>query len=363
MERIAVLGAGNGGQALAGHLGMKGFDVTLFQLPAFEETIAPIRESGSVTLTGFIQGTGPVRATADMAEALAGARVAYVVVPAFGQLPMMMEAAPFLETGTKVLFIPGNFASLVSSTWMKRAGLEKQVLLAETDTLPYACRLEEPGRVHVWGMKQRLAASAFPGSRTPELLEAIAPSFPIEVVPAESVLQIALSNMNMVVQCRTLLLNVGRVEATGGACRFDTDGVTPTIGKLMEILDGERRQVGKAYGLELASAVEWVKAAYALEGNSLYELLSKNPAYAGHGNDAPKAVRHRYATEDVPNLLVPLEALALSAGVAVPLTTCLVTLWNMALDEDFRASGRGLEGMGLANLAPEEVQAVRKGGF
>ena len=106
-------------------------------------------------------------------------------------------------------------------------------------------------------MLQRLAASAFPGSRTPELLEAIAPSFPIEVVPAESVLQIALSNMNMVVHCLTLLLNVGRVEATGGAFRFYTDGVTPTIGKLMEILDGERRQVGKAYGLELASAVEW----------------------------------------------------------------------------------------------------------
>jgi opine dehydrogenase len=215
----------------------------------------------------------------------------------------------------------------------------------------------------VWGLKQRLAAAAFPGSRTGELLEAIAPSFPIEVIPAESVLQIALSNMNMVVHCLTLLLNVGRVEASGGAFRFYTDGVTPTTGKLMESLDAERRQVGKAYGLELASAVEWVKAAYALEGDSLYELLSKNPAYAGHGNDAPKEVRHRYVTEDVPNLLVPLEDLARSAGIEVPVTTSLITLWNLALDEDFRSSGRRLESMGLAKLAPKEVQAVLKGGF
>lgn len=120
MERIAVLGAGNGGQAMAGHLGMRGFDVTLSQAPAFEESIAPIRKTGSITLTGFLQETGPVRATTDMGEALEGTGIANVVVPAFGQLPMMTEAAPYLEPGTKVVFIPGNFASLVSSTWMKR---------------------------------------------------------------------------------------------------------------------------------------------------------------------------------------------------------------------------------------------------
>ncbi len=363
MERIAVLGAGNGGQAMAGHLGMRGFDVTLFQLPAFEESIAPIRTTGVITLTGHLQGEGSVRATTDMREALEGTGIVYVVVPAFGQLPMMTEAAPYLEPGTKVVFIPGNFASLVSSNWMKRAGLEKGALLAETDTLPYACRLDEPGRVHVWGMKNRLAAAALPGNRTGELLEAIGPSFPIRVVPAGSVLEIGLSNMNMVVHCLTLLLNVGRVEATGGAFRFYTDGVTPTIGKLMEALDRERLGVAKAYGLELPSAMEWIRGSYGVEGENLYELMSRNPAYAGHGNDAPKAVRHRYVTEDVPNLLVPLEALGRAAGLETPIASSLVTLWNTALDENFRASGRDLESMGLAGLAPKEIRTVLEGGF
>ena len=44
MKRIAVLGGGNGAQALAGHLASKGFPVTLFEHPEFRKSIRHLED-------------------------------------------------------------------------------------------------------------------------------------------------------------------------------------------------------------------------------------------------------------------------------------------------------------------------------
>ncbi len=48
IKKIAVLGAGNGGQAAAADLTLRGFKISLFEMPQFEQNLKPILERGGI---------------------------------------------------------------------------------------------------------------------------------------------------------------------------------------------------------------------------------------------------------------------------------------------------------------------------
>lgn len=361
MAKLAVLGAGNGGQALSGHLALLGHEVALYEHPDFADKLAPITEAGGVTLAGTIEGFGKLRcATSDANEAIHGAEILFMVVPSFGQMPILKELLPFLGENMKILFIPGNFGTLEAAKSLRDLGLE--ISLSETDTLPYACRATAPGKVNIWGTKQAVSFASFPGNKTASDLSCIQSIFPFKLNPLSNVLEAGLMNMNMVIHCAGVLLNIGRIEATQGNFRFYTDGVTPSVGKLQELIDSERLAVGKALGLSLTDAKEWVRKAYAVQGESLFELLSKNPAYGNHGPDAPKSITHRYVTEDAPNLLVPLLALAKACNLQAPITESVLSILSALVNEDFMGKGRNLARLNLDGKSQDQIRSyVTKG--
>ena len=51
-KNIAVIGAGNGGFAMAGDLTLAGYGINLFELPEFEHNILPVKDSGGIEITG-----------------------------------------------------------------------------------------------------------------------------------------------------------------------------------------------------------------------------------------------------------------------------------------------------------------------
>ena len=52
-HKIAVLGAGNGGQALAGHLAMRGHDVSLYDID--REKIRTLQSRRQITILGKLE--------------------------------------------------------------------------------------------------------------------------------------------------------------------------------------------------------------------------------------------------------------------------------------------------------------------
>jgi opine dehydrogenase len=54
---IALLGAGHGGLATAGHLGLKGHAVRLFSFHNHE--LVPVREAAGIRLEGAVKGMQP----------------------------------------------------------------------------------------------------------------------------------------------------------------------------------------------------------------------------------------------------------------------------------------------------------------
>jgi opine dehydrogenase len=79
--KICVIGAGNGGQALAGYLALKGYDVSLYNRS--EKRIAPILKTRKIKLEGEVNATTQISfATTDISEAIKGRKLLIVVVPA-----------------------------------------------------------------------------------------------------------------------------------------------------------------------------------------------------------------------------------------------------------------------------------------
>jgi opine dehydrogenase len=112
---IAVLGGGQAAFAHAADLSIRGFKVSLFELPEMADTIAEVKTNGGIELkadpsTGLRGGFGKVdTVTSDAGEALDGADVAFVVVPAFAQEAFAAEIAPHVKKEQIVVLSPGSF--------------------------------------------------------------------------------------------------------------------------------------------------------------------------------------------------------------------------------------------------------------
>ena len=78
---------------------------------------------------------------------------------------------------------------------------------------------------------------------------------------------------------------------------------------------------------------------------------------------SPPSLDHRYIKEDVGYGLVPMAEIGKLLGIETPVMDALITLASVALGIDFRVEGLTLEKMGLAGVAPADLQRILTDGF
>ena len=86
MNKIAVLGAGHGGHAMAADLSLRGNQVTLYERPSFAHNIQKVLRTGTIKVTGSLPLTGTANlelVTTDIKEALKDAEFIFLPVPSF----------------------------------------------------------------------------------------------------------------------------------------------------------------------------------------------------------------------------------------------------------------------------------------
>ncbi len=349
--RVSVLGAGNGGCATVAHLGLRGIRATLCDLPAFASVLAPIEQAGAIRLSGVLGDTtvpAPLLTT-DVGAAVRDADVLVVAVPAFAQEPFAREVAPYVTRGQVIALTPGaTGGALAFSAALRAAGAADDVVVAETLSLPYACRKAAPDHVHVAGIKRNLPVAAFPARETPRAMAALEPIFPGMLTPAAHVLETSLNNPNAMAHPVPLLLNAGWVETTGGDFRFYADGISPSVARAIEALDADRLAVVDALGLPAVEAIEWDRRLYGLTGATVYEL--NQLSWVHRDIRAPDSLRTRYLTEDIPYGLVPIASIGRELGVPTPVIDLFVDLACTLLGEDLRMSARTATTLGLDGL-------------
>ena len=350
-QNFAILGGGNGGQVIAAYLKLCGKHVTFYD--RFAPVLEPIRARGGIQLEG-VSKTGFARLdliTDDVPQAVAGAEVIFVVLPAFAHAYVAEQLAGCLTDGQTVIVCPGSTGGALEfrAIW-DRAGVTAKVRLCETNSLFYSARAKDAVAT-INGVKDVLSVAALPASDTQAIIDDLADVYP-QLIPAKNVLETSLNNMNAVVHPVPVLLNAGRIES-GVPFRHYVDGVTPAVGDLVEQLDRERVAVGEAYGLDVLSFRKSYEVYYHVTGDRLSDLCQKSTAHVGIM--APAALDSRLITEDVPMGLVPMSALGKAAGVPTPIIDSVITLAGALVGRDFWSTGRTLESLGIAGLTKEEL--------
>lgn len=349
--KISVIGAGNGGQAIAGYLGAKGFYVTLYDRNI--ERIENLRKLGGIKLQGKIQVFGKVNVfTTEIDKAIIDSDVVMITTTANAHQEIAVKIAPYIKEGQIIILNPGRTCgALVFNQTFKKIGCNKRYYLAEAQTLVYACRIIENGLVNIIGVKDEVLLSALPSSDTDHVIEVIHPLFPC-FVKTDNVLRTSFENIGAMFHPCVCLFNAATIERQNEFW-FYRD-MTDQVARFIEKFDAERIAVGKAYGVNLLNVTEWIKFAYNdTKGTTLCERMKNNPAY--YNIKAPGTIFTRQLTEDIPTGVLPIIELGRAACVPTPLLESMLHIIEGLLEMDFHTNGRSLKNLGLDGMSKEEI--------
>jgi opine dehydrogenase len=352
--RFTVIGAGHGGKAMAADLAVRGFAVNLYNRTPERVNEIALRREIEVEYEDGTRSLGRLAVvTSKMAEALEGADVIMVVLPASGHRDVAYLCAPHLRDGQIVVLNPGRTGgALEFRRILNHQGCSADAIVAEAGTFVFASRSTGPTQARIFRRKNAVPLAALPAIRTGHVLEAVCEAYP-QFIPAPNVLHTSLDNMGAVFHPALTLLNAGWIERTKGDFQFYIEGVTRSTARMLEVLDRERITVAAALAVNARPALRWLKDAYSAEGETLYEAIQANPGY--QGIKAPRSLRHRYIFEDVPFSLVPLVSLGKQFGVSIWATDAMVRLACVVHGTNYYERGRIVEDMGLKGLRVNEV--------
>ena len=349
--KIAVIGAGNGGQAIAGYVALKGYEVSLFDRN--NAKINELQLKGSIELRGQINGVGYIsHFTSNIGEAIADADLVMVTTVANAHAEVAKSMAPYIKEGQIIILNPGRTCgALVFRQALINAGCKRRYYLGEAQTLVYACRIIENGIVNLIGIKDDVLLAALPASDTDHIIEKINQLYPC-FIKTDNVLRTGLENIGAIFHPCVCLFNAATIERQN-EFYFYRD-MTDQVATFIEKFDAERLAVGKAYGIELLGVREWIKFAYNdTEGDTLCERMKNNPAY--YDIKGPGSIFTRQLTEDIPTGVLPIMELGKAAGVSTPLFQSMISVIENLLDIDFHTDGRSLKNLGLEGMNKEEI--------
>jgi opine dehydrogenase len=360
-ETISIIGAGNGGCAAAADLTLNGWEVTLYNRTAAR--LQPLRVRGGIRLKDpEDRGVVGIHAmTSRIDEALASSNRVAVMVPtsALGHYGEAM--APYVTHQHRILLAPGHtggaihFRRALSSQtgeWPARVG--------EAHTLPYICRMTGAAEVTVWKRSDRLLFAGLPALDTKDLLDTFSGAF-TALTPVSSVLETSLSNFNAVMHPAGMVLNAGWIEHTSGEFRYYSEGTTPSVARVVEATDNERRAIGRSLGIELEPFIDaFYSSGYTTEeawtSRDMYRAIKESPP--NREIKAPESLEHRYVHEDIGFGLVPMMAMAVAANVDAATIAALIRLASVATGMDFATHGLSAEKLGIAGLSGDQLQSL-----
>lgn len=354
--KVAVIGAGNGGQSFASYFTHKGCEVSLYNRNP--KVLYEIEENGGIDLIGYYNFKEKINElTSNIAQAVNGANLIMVATPANAQSDIAEQIAPFLKDGQIILLNPGRtLGTYFFKEVLERNGLKADVIIAEADTLIYTCRLVKNGLCRVFSLKKELHVAAHNPEHTQQVCDLLSNFYDV-IIPADSVLDTGLSNLGIIFHPVPVILNIARIEEQVTFSHYQ-QGISPTVASFLEKIDGERVAIAQALGVKVDTAIKWLNRIYRTEGNTLYEALQNNAAYTEVL--APTTIHTRYIYEDIQTGLVPLSILSRELGIDNSAMDCIVKLASMLYNYDFYRNGRNESIINFKKIINDRKAAITK---
>ncbi len=358
-RRIAILGAGNGGQAFAAYFKSHGHEVKLYDV--VQKTVNIINEKGFIELTGSVEiKIDFTQASTDMGEVVEGAEIIIIVNPSTYHRKIAAELAKHLQRDQIIFINPGaTFGSFAFKKALIDNGYKDDVIIAESNVLLFACRLQEIGKIFVGAKKDRILVASFPANKLDHIREFMRDLIP-EIQFVKNVLATSIDNTNPTVHPMPAILNVGWIES-GQTFSFMQQAVSPTLSIYMEKMDQERLAVGEKLGLvrnvDLFDLYKQYEAEYGVyDKKTLRDVFQACDAYT-HIYGPTDLHTARYIIEDVGMGLVPLVSVGELIGIDVSKSKLIVDVCEAVLDLDLSHGNlcRNVENLGLSRMTPEQI--------
>ncbi len=348
---ICVLGGGHGCHAAAADLAAAGHEVRLWRRDA--EALHQLGARPSIELEDAdgVREVPLALATDSIEQALRGARLILIPLPATAQQDLARRMAPHLVDGQVVFLTPGSFGSYVMARQVRELGNHADVIWAETGTLPYLARKHGARRVRVSARAVRLPVGVYPASRAEQALEVIAQAYPC-VHPCGDALSGALMNAGPVIHPPLMVMNAAPLQHFP-SWDIHAEGTQPAVRAVTDVLDRERIAVREALGYR---APHYPLADHYTSDRWMYGDAHRALVRSGDWREHIDLHEHRYITEDTAIGLAFLASVAQRFGVDAPTAQGLLAVVGAFTGRDLRQGPRTWGALGLHALDAEQLR-------
>ena len=346
--RVAILGAGGIGLAMAALLCQEGHDPVVWS-PSGRGTRA-LADGEPLVASGFLTGSFRPRIAASCALAMESAQCVIIAVPAYAHRAVMDTAAPHvLNTQTVVVSSQYSLSAMYLRDLLARRSIEVPIVAWGT-TVVMGRRIGM-AEVAVLTVRASVDVATVPSAQSPAGLQTCRALFGDRFHPRANLIAIHLSNVNPQAHLANALCNLTRMEK--GEAWDNYGGLTPTVSRLVESLDAERLALAAAFGVPVRTMREHMSRSFQLPLMPLADAARE--IVARGGSPGPATLEARWILEDLPFGIVPQIALADSAGMDVPLHRAGLALFSALLGRDLASQNDLLPHLPVAMSTPDQL--------
>ncbi len=292
-------------------------------------------ENFAVNVVGAEEYSTIIKKVTKNFDSVDTADVVMIAVTASQHQKVFENIRSFLHDGQTVVFFPACFGAVNFVKIIKEMNID--ITVCEAVSFLYVCSQTDENTIYVQAIKNSMKMAVTPKEKTDQTISFLENWFK-GLIPAKSLLETSLDNMNLTLHPLPILLNLSAVEKNEKDFYHYTQGVSPSVGKLMEKMDEERMNIGKALGIKLTSAYDQLVKYYG-ERNlpSVTEYISseKGPYTDVKGF----GLGSRYIDEDVPYLLVAASSIARHCSVETPVIDLAIKLASLIREVDYMQIG------------------------
>lgn len=390
MTKIAVLGSGNAGQAVAADSKLAGKEVRMFEFSEYKRNIEGIMKTKEIELYGPERNAKGFKRngkayidmiTTDIAEAVTGADLLVVCVRASSYERLFRELIPHLADGQVITIFPDNYGSLILRKLMREAKCDKKVIIGGWSSLPYGARLTDIGkknRVYIMYRAVSLRFDTLPSCDSDQYAKAVKELPPLDTVAfdhGDTMLDIGFSNVNPILHVPSTIMNVGTIDNWGiiedvGTKEVFYDiyrhGFSPNVAKIQWEVYQEEVATAKKLGVGIQP---YNKDVFFTRTSIL------GPEFMGEGYSIPFeksipvdewmkylpgerfTVESRYITEDIPVGCNVYYQLAKKVGVDCPAIYCMISLASIISGVNYFETGFSLSYLGIDKLDIKDLNS------
>lgn len=349
-HRVGVVGAGAIALASAAWLRHAGHEVALWS-PRLDPNPTKARAAWTLQVEGLRPGQVDVQAATDAGALCRDCDVLLLALPVDAHRAVIDCLLPALREGQWV--IVSSMASL-SALYLREQALSagKDVTVLSYSTTALTARRIDPKRVRIMMRRSSIGVSSLPQSRIDQGIALCERLFGSGFVAQPGALASAISNVNPTSHAPMALFNWTRIER--GEAWPQYHYLTPSVARVIEALDAERRALAGAFGIEVGTVEQHFRNSFGTEAAQLKDIAVELHAKRG-GPPGPTDLGTRYLTEDIPFGLVFLLALGEVAGVRLPATRTVVDAVSLASGRDYAGDN---DLIGPLRLATESIEGL-----